>query len=71
MTNDKLYIDILKLAKVKLPCEIVYRTELGRVTTEQGIIRNLFSRGSHDFLILESGLPILISSVLSIQHMGG
>ena len=69
--TTKIHIDIIQLAQAKQYCEIVYTTQLGKTTSEKGIIRDIFSRNQHDFLILESGLPILISSVISVQNMGG
>lgn len=70
MADTIIYQKITELSKAKIPCEVVYKTRLGSTTVEQGIIRDVFSRSNYDFLILESGLPILISSVLSINRMG-
>lgn len=70
MADTLIYNKITELSKAKIPCEIVYKTQLGSTTVEQGIIRDIFSRSQYDFLILESGLPILISSILSINRMG-
>lgn len=70
MTDTLIYHKITELSKAKITCEIVYRTQLGSTTVEKGIIRDIFSRNQYDFLILESGLPILISSILSINRMG-
>lgn len=69
MTDTLIHNKITELSKAKVPCEIVYKTQLGSTTVEQGIIRDIFSRSQYDFLILESGLPILISSILSINRM--
>ncbi len=70
MADTLIYHKITELSKAKIPCEIVYKTQLGSTTVEKGIIRDIFSRSQYDFLILESGLPILISSILSINRMG-
>ncbi len=70
MANTLIHNKVSELSKAKIPCEIVYQTQLGSTTVEQGIIRDVFSRSQYDFLILESGLPILISSILSINRMG-
>lgn len=69
MSDTILYQKIEELSKAKIPCEIVYKTQVGSTTVEKGIIRDIFVRSQYDFLILESGLPILISSVLSINRM--
>ncbi len=69
MTDTLIQQKIIALSKAKIPCEVVYKTQLGSTTIEQGIIRDIFSRSNYDFLILESGLPILISSILSINRM--
>lgn len=69
MSDTLLYHKITELSKAKVPCEIVYQTQVGSTTIETGIIRDIFARSQYDFLILESGLPILISTILSINRM--
>lgn len=71
MATNQLHTQVLQLSKVKVPCEIVYKTQVGSTSIEKGIIRDVFSRNRQDFLILESGLPILIASILAINRMEG
>ena len=52
----------------KLPCEIVYQTAY-RTISEQGIIRDVFLKGKDTLIVLETGLPIPLTSILSIQIM--
>lgn len=50
-------------------CQLVYRTELGKVVTTQGIIRDTFRKANRELLILENGLPIPTEDLIHIRRM--
>ncbi|MCB0631701.1 MAG: hypothetical protein R2824_03845 [Saprospiraceae bacterium] len=49
----------------------MYRSELGRVVTTRGIIREIFRKAESEFAILENGLPIPTQNLLYIARMEG
>lgn len=61
MLNIALYFSERKLA-----CQIVYKPSLNKVAITTGVIRDVFSKQSEEFILLENGLPIPIVSILSI-----
>ena len=65
------HIDPTPYVTAKQLCQLVYRTELGKVVTTQGIIRGVFIRQHPPatVAILENGLPIPIQNILHIQRM--
>jgi hypothetical protein len=52
-------------------CQLVYRTELGKVVTTEGLIRAVFiqQHPPASVAILENGLPIPTQHILHIQRM--
>ncbi|PHN05313.1 hypothetical protein [Flavilitoribacter nigricans] len=57
----------------KVNCQLVYRTELGKVVTKQGIIRDVFTQQQPplEIAVFENGLPIPTQNILHIRRMEG
>ncbi len=69
MTQDSIGLSAWQFAEQKVPVEIVYRTPYNKTAVENGIIRDVFSFQDNELLILESGLPILMQSIVHMQAM--
>lgn len=67
------HIDLTPYVTTKAACQLVYRTELGKVVTISGIIRDVFLQQNPplEVAVLENGLPIPIHHILHIRRMEG
>lgn len=73
MERNQTDIDLDTCVETKIICQLVYRTELGKVVTTHGIIRDIF-REDHSagtVAVLENGLPIPIQNILHLSRMEG
>jgi hypothetical protein len=67
------HIHLQACIATKATCELVYRTELGKVVSVSGVIRGIFLRQqvAREVAVLENGLPIPTQDILHIRRMEG
>lgn len=61
------YDELVLLAMRKRNVEIVYQVSNSKITTIQSVIRDIYTKEKEEFLLLESGLPIRLDKLISVD----
>ena len=61
------YDELVLIAMRKRSVEIVYQVSEQKITTITSVIRDIFTKDKEEFILTESGLPIRLDKLISVD----
>lgn len=61
------YDELVLLAMRKKKIAIVYRISDSKITTIETVIRDIYTKEKEEFILTESGLPIRLDKLISVD----